>query len=110
MSTAPAPFPGDSDPSLTEASRRAAQSTVSALLSEQRAGDRLATVLDLQARGADPLYVAKLQAIARHLFAEAAANTVQPAGAPTWRCCRCDTYNGQRDRFCIVCDSERPGS
>lgn len=79
MSTAPAPFPGDSDPSLAEAQRRAAMSTVSALLSEQRAGDRLATVLDLQARGADPLYVAKMQSIARQLFAEAAAATEQPA-------------------------------
>lgn len=78
MATAPAPFPGDSDPSLSEAQRRAAQSEVSAALHEQRAGDRLATVLDLKARGADPLYVAKMQSIARHLFAEAAAGTVQP--------------------------------
>lgn len=78
MATAPAPFPGDSDPSLSEAGRRAGQSTVSALLAEQRAGDRLATVLDLKSRGADPLYVAKMQTIARHLFAEAAAATEQP--------------------------------
>ncbi len=78
MATAPAPFPGDSDPSLSEAARRAAQSAVSADLSEQRAGDRIATVLDLKARGADPLYVAKMQQIARQLFAEAAAATEQP--------------------------------
>ncbi|GFE20071.1 hypothetical protein [Streptomyces nigrescens] len=82
MSTAPAPFPGDSDPSLAEAQRRAAQSTVSALLSEQRAGDRLATVLDLQARGASSLYIEKQQHLARQLFAEAAAATEQPVDIP----------------------------
>ncbi|MGW2920382.1 hypothetical protein ACWDBF_21325 [Streptomyces angustmyceticus] len=109
MSTAPASFPGDSDPSLGEAHRRATQSPVSADLSEQRASDRVATILDLQARGADPVYIRKLQQLARDLFAEAAANTAQP-DASTWRCRRCDTYNGDGDRFCIVCDSERPGS
>ncbi|MFD8545622.1 hypothetical protein [Streptomyces sp. NPDC059649] len=54
------------------------QSEVSAALAEQRAGDRVATVLDLQARKADPLYVRKMQALARQLFAEAAAATEQP--------------------------------
>lgn len=77
MSTAPAPFPGDQDP-FAEARRRVAASPVSAALSEQRAGDRLATVLDLKSRGADPLYVAKMQAIARQLFEAAAAATEQP--------------------------------
>lgn len=77
MSTAPAPFPGDQDP-FAEARRRAALSPVSAALAEQRAGDRVASVLDLQARDADPLYVAKMQSLARQLFAEAAAATVQP--------------------------------
>ena len=108
MSTAPAPLPGDSDPSLGEARRRATQSPVSADLSEQRAGDRVATILDLQARDADPVYISRLQQLARRLFAEAAANTAQP-DAGTWRCRRCDTYNGDGDRFCIACDSERHG-
>ncbi|WP_086719306.1 hypothetical protein [Streptomyces angustmyceticus] len=55
---------------------------MSAALHEQRAGDRVATVLDLLARGADPLYVARMQQIARHLFAEAAVATEQPVDIP----------------------------
>lgn len=79
MSTAPSPFPGDSDPSVDEALRRIADPVGSLAEVDEGRADRcvIATVRLLE-RGASVDYVEPLRARARRAFAEAAAATVQP--------------------------------
>lgn len=105
MSTAAAPFPGDSDPSVAEALRRITDPTARlAEVDESRADRCVVATMSLLDRGASVDYVEPLRSRARRQFAEAAAATEQP----TWRCRECDTYNGWSDEFCMVCDSKRP--
>lgn len=83
MATAPAPFPGDSDPSVDEALRRITDPTGSlAELDESRADRCVIATVSLLERGATADYVEPLRRRARQLFEAAAAATVQPAW--TW--------------------------
>ncbi|MFF7411627.1 hypothetical protein [Streptomyces lydicus] len=80
MSTAPAPFPGDSDPSLDEALRRITDPTGSlAEVDESRADRCVIATVSLLERGATAHYVTPLRDRARRAYEEAAAATVQPA-------------------------------
>ncbi|MEU3990132.1 hypothetical protein OG229_02470 [Streptomyces platensis] len=80
MATVPAPFPGDSDPSITEALRRITDPVERlADLDERRADRCVEATLGLLERGATDYQVAAIRDRARRAYEAAAAATVQPA-------------------------------